>query len=47
MLKKYRIVKPHFGTVMQQSNDRRGLTTGQLAAGESRYGVDGVPYADQ
>jgi hypothetical protein len=40
MLKKYKIIKPHFGSIMQSSRDRRGMTPAQLATDVYVPGVD-------
>lgn len=45
-LNKWRKSRIHFGSVREQSRDRRGLTLPQLAADKYVPGVDGGPYED-
>lgn len=42
-LNQWRKVRTHFGSYMQQPRDFRGLTTEDIAEGESREGADGIP----
>jgi hypothetical protein len=46
-LDKYKVSRTHFGQYLTNTNDKRGLTLGQLADDKFVNSVEGVPYADQ